>query len=73
MFICVLLLRATGASWVPFLAVPGVIAGLSLSILMVVAGVTGLLARQRRPIAITQRTRTLVQFTSSPILNVLRR
>jgi len=65
MFIC-LLLRFNAASPAPFFAIPVVIAGLALSVLMIVSGVTGLMAAPRRSTLPGRRTRALVSFSGSP-------
>jgi hypothetical protein len=52
----VLLLRATGASWVPFIAIPGVLAGFLLSVWVIVSGVAGLFSMRHRPIRSSKRT-----------------
>lgn len=72
--ICALfLLRATGASWVPFLAIPGVLAGLSLSILITLSGLAGLLSPRLRSIAKTRRMRSPASLTISPVLSAPQR
>ncbi len=73
MICALLLLRATGASWVPFLAIPGVIAGFSLSVSIIVSGAAGLLAKRLRPILSARRTRAGISLTSPPLLSPLRR
>ena len=73
MICALLLLRATGASWVPFLAIPGVLAGLSFSILLTLSGFAGLLARRLRSIAHTRRMRAPLSVTISPVLSAPQR
>ena len=73
MICALLLLRATGASWIPFLAIPGVIAGLSFSIFLIISGVAGLLAPRVRLITRSRRTQDPIALTNSPFLTALRR
>ena len=73
MICALLLLRATGASWVPFLAIPGVIAGLSFSALMMLSGLAGLFSTRLRSIVNNRRMPSPVSLTISPFLSALRR
>jgi hypothetical protein len=73
MICALLLLRATGASWIPFLAIPGVLAGLSFSILLTLSGLAGLFSTRLRSIANASRMRSPVRVTISPFVSALRR
>lgn len=67
MFVCFLmLLRTNAASPAPFLAIPVVVAGLAMSVAMIVSGVMGLIASPRRAIIRGRRVKPLVTLTSSP-------
>lgn len=70
MFCALLLLRATGASWVPFIAAPMVLAGLVFSFGMIISGLAGLLGSRNRSIVRTERTRSQISFMGMPIQNV---
>jgi len=45
---CFLLLRHTGAKWVPILAIPGVIAGMGASVCLILSGIKGIIGNPRQ-------------------------
>jgi len=60
-----MLLRMNPASPAPFFAIPVVIAGLALSVMMIVSGVAGLIASPRCSVVRGRRARPLVSFSGS--------
>ena len=56
MFECFLLLRHAGDKWVPFIAIPGVLAGATLSVLLIVSGIKGAISRRHPKPKISRAT-----------------
>jgi hypothetical protein len=46
---CFLFVGHAGGKWVPFVAIPGVMAGIVTSLYMIVSGIKGVIADPRRP------------------------
>jgi len=49
MLACFLLLRQSGATWVPLIAIPAVIAGTIASLWFTISGIKGIIAGATRP------------------------
>jgi len=46
---CFLFVGHAGGKWMPFVAIPGVMAGIAASLNMIVSGIKGIIAEPRRP------------------------